>query len=56
MPECIFLMHGDANDDETAREPYLRRLQQSGSFQGGSAIGNGICVRKRGVPLQRQRI
>lgn len=27
MPEYIFLMHGDANDDETAWEPYLRRFE-----------------------------
>jgi hypothetical protein len=49
MPEYIFLMHGDADDDETAWGPYLRRLEQSGCFQGGSAIGEGICVRKRGA-------
>jgi hypothetical protein len=48
MPEYIFLMHGDADDDETAWGPYLRRLEQSGCFQGGSAIGEGICVPKRG--------
>jgi hypothetical protein len=49
MAEYIFLMHGDADDDETAWGPYLRRLEQSGCFQGGSAIGEGICVRKRGA-------
>ena len=31
-------------------EPYLRRLRESGCFEGGSAIGDGICVRKGGVP------
>jgi hypothetical protein len=49
MPEYIFLMHGNANDDETAWAPYLRRLEQSACFQGGSAIGEGICVRKFGA-------
>jgi hypothetical protein len=49
MPEYILLMHGDANEGETAWEPYLRRLDQSGCFQGGSAIGDGICVRKQGA-------
>jgi hypothetical protein len=49
MPEYIFLMHGDAHDDQTAWGPYLRGLQQSGCFQGGSAIGEGMCVRKRGA-------
>jgi hypothetical protein len=46
MPECIFLMHDDANDGEPAWEPYLHRLNRSGCFQGGSAIGDGICARK----------
>jgi hypothetical protein len=50
MPEYIFLMHDDANDDgEPAWEPYLRRLNRSGCFQGGSAIGDGICARKIGI-------
>jgi hypothetical protein len=42
-------MHADAYDDETAWGPYLRRLEQSGCFRGGSTIGEGICVRKRGA-------
>ena len=49
MPEYIFLMHDDANDDETAWEPYLDRLKQSGCFEGGSAIGDGVCARKSGA-------
>ena len=49
MAEYIFLMHDDANDDESAWEPYLRRLKQTGCFQGGSAIGDGICARKDGA-------
>jgi hypothetical protein len=50
MPDYILLMHDDASDDAAAWEPYLRRLRQSGCFEGGSAIGDGVCVRKRGVP------
>ena len=50
MPEYILLMHDDAIGDETAWGPYLRQLKQSGVFEGGSAIGDGICVRKRGTP------
>jgi hypothetical protein len=42
-------MHDDADDDETAWELYLRRLKQGGCFGGGSAIGDGICARKRGA-------
>ena len=49
MPEYIFLMHDDANDDETAWERYLDRLKQSGCFEGGSAIGDGVCARKSGA-------
>jgi hypothetical protein len=48
MTDYIFLMHDDAVADETAWEPYLRGLRQSGLFQGGSAIGKGVSVRKSG--------
>lgn len=47
--DYLFLMHDDATAGETSWEPYLRRLRQSGCFQGGSAIGDGICVRKSGT-------
>jgi hypothetical protein len=50
MPEYIFLMHDDAVADEEAWEPYLRKLQQGDFFQGGSAIGDGVCLRKSGAP------
>ena len=50
MAEYIFLMHDDADDDQADWEPYLRKLKQNGSFQGGSAIGDGICARKNGTP------
>ncbi len=36
-----------ARDDDWAG--YLAMLQASGNFQGGSAIGAGVCVRKSGV-------
>jgi hypothetical protein len=29
--------------------PYLHRLQQGGFFEGGSALGDGICARKSGA-------
>src|ERR1700738_286342 len=51
MAEYIFLMHEDAGADEKRWEPYLRKLKQGGFFQGGSAIGNGICARKSGAPV-----
>jgi len=50
MAEFILLMHDDvAGVLDSAWEPYLKRLQASGSFEGGSAIGDGICVRKHGA-------
>jgi len=46
MPDYIFFMHDDARDGEDNWEPYLTQLKASGSFEGGSAIGDGVCVRK----------
>jgi len=50
MPEYIFLMHDDSITHEQAWEPYLRALRARGALQGGSAIGDGVCARKTGVP------
>ena len=47
MAEYIFLMHDDAEADVEAWQWYIGELQQRGVFEGGSAIGDGICVRKR---------
>ena len=49
MPSFIFLMHDDAGADEAPWEPYLRRLQEAGVFEGGSAIGDGVAARKSGA-------
>jgi hypothetical protein len=50
MAEYILLMHDDVvGVRDSAWEPYLKRLQEGGSFEGGSAIGDGICVRKHGA-------
>ncbi len=49
MPDFIFLMHDDADADHKAWAPYIRRLQERGVFQGGSAVGGGLCVRKDGA-------
>ena len=50
MPDYIFLMHDDAaaSANDGAWGPYFAKLQTSGQFQGGSAIGPGVCVRKAG--------
>jgi hypothetical protein len=50
MADYIFLMHDDAVADDKAWGPYLHGLQQRGCFQGGSAIGDGMCVRKSDTP------
>ena len=49
MAEYILLMHDDALDDENAWESYLQQLKKTGCFQGGSAIGDGVCARKTGA-------
>jgi len=51
MADYILLMHDDAHDDEGPWEPYLRRMRESGCFQGGSAISAGLCARKSGGAL-----
>jgi hypothetical protein len=52
MPDYLLLMHDDAPAADARSDdwgPYLAKLKQTGSFQGGSAIGSGICVRKSGA-------
>jgi hypothetical protein len=50
MAQYILFMHNDVvADDQGAWEPYLQTLRQSGVFEGGSEIGDGICVRKTGA-------
>jgi hypothetical protein len=48
MADYIFLMHDDCEANDEHWLPYLQQLQQAGCLQGGSAIGDGECVRKRG--------
>ncbi|MEI8019378.1 MAG: YciI family protein [Schlesneria sp.] len=54
MNDYIFLMHNDGWDDGHSRDDqwaeYIAKLQQAGVFQGGSAIGDGICLSKAGTP------
>jgi hypothetical protein len=50
MPDYILLMHDDAEADDAAWAPYLDGLRRRGCFQGGSAIGDGLCLRKDGTP------
>ncbi len=48
MPDFILLMHDDApvKPAASAWPAYLAGLRQRGVFEGGSAVGDGICVRK----------
>jgi hypothetical protein len=54
MPDYLVLMHDDmpvadeGRNDDWAR--YIGGLQAAGNFQGGSAIGAGVCARKYGAP------
>lgn len=49
MPEYILLMHDDAATDELVSwNSYLQMLKQRGVFEGGSAIGDGVCMKKSG--------
>ncbi|RAI59257.1 YciI family protein [Roseicella frigidaeris] len=53
MPDYLFLMHDDAPPGATGGDgdwaAYIGRLQAAGRFQGGSAIGTGLCVRRAGA-------
>jgi hypothetical protein len=57
MVDFIFLMHNDsarrtgASDDDPWG-PYIQRLEASGHFEGGSAIGGGVCVNKAGARVE----
>ena len=51
MPDYLLLMHNDATQSEKDEDwgAYLAGLRESGKFDGGSAIGTGVCVRKSGA-------
>lgn len=50
--EFMLLMHSDAERAGTPDEwtRYFAALREAGRFQGGSAIGEGECLRKAGSP------
>lgn len=53
MADFLFLMHDDVPPGAIGHENnwtrYIARLQASGHFQGGSAIGEGLCARRAGA-------
>ncbi|MCO5121796.1 MAG: YciI family protein [Burkholderiaceae bacterium] len=53
MKEYILLMHNDVAAEDAREDTwpeYLSRLRATGRFEGGSVIGDGICVKKSGSP------
>lgn len=47
MADYILFMHDDAAGDDLGDwDAYLQTLKQNGVFEGGSAIGDGLCMRK----------
>lgn len=56
MKDYLFLMHNDVKDIAGGQGEewgaYLGMLQAAGVFQGGSAIGGGVCVSKGGVTAE----
>jgi len=61
MNDYILLMHDDAPSGDGARSyawtAYFAKLRQAGAFQGGSAIGDGLCVTKaKSVPGITRRL
>ena len=54
MNEYIFLMHNDAQGGFSDRSDewvaYFAKLRQTGAFQGGSAIGDGVCASTARTP------
>jgi hypothetical protein len=54
MNDYILLMHNDAptsDGDRTAQwAAYFAKLRQARAFEGGSSIGDGVCVSKAGSP------
>jgi hypothetical protein len=54
MNDYIFFMHDDAPGEPRRRDEewtaYFAKLRAAGAFEGGSAIGGGICVSKSAEP------
>ena len=50
MPDYIALMRRDTSSEVADADwaPYLETLRAAGALRGGSAIGDGICVRRDG--------
>ena len=53
MPDFLLLMHEHDDERNTSREwqTYLAALTQKGVLRGGSAIGDGLCMRRDAKPF-----
>lgn len=53
MNDYILLMHNDGRDTDPDRwDAYFAELNKTGAFQGGSSIGDGVCVSRSGSTTQ----
>src|SRR5262245_32015926 len=54
MNDYILLMYKDVPEGQRRPQEewaaYFAKLREAAAFQGGSAIGGGVCVRKGGSP------
>lgn len=61
MNQYMLLMHDDvddraAADDEAQWAAYVNTLRQSGRFDGGSAVGRGLCAKKHGLARRASQL
>jgi len=52
MPDFLLLMHADSERpvSDSDWEVYLAGLSAKGALRGGSAIGDGVCLKRTGSP------
>lgn len=51
MHDYLLLMHDDATQSDNTADAwgvYLAKLRATGLFDGGSSIGDGVCMNKAG--------
>lgn len=49
MKDYLLLMHVGTKPSADAWGPYIGKLREAGCFQGGSAMGEGVCVSRTGA-------
>jgi hypothetical protein len=48
MTDYLLLMHVGTKPGADAWGPYIAKLREAGCFQGGSSMGEGVCVSRSG--------